>query len=104
MMYDRATTDAEIPKSLLLFGDCLWDNRMLTTNARNLNADDYLLCYESENSYSDIYCYVDDGWFTLLDDGEGGSNYSITHTDKEDMGVGRSWLPTTARLRFPSTR
>lgn len=89
MMYDRATTDGEMPKSLLLFGDCLWDNRMLTTNARNLNADDYLLCYESENSYSDIYCYVDDGWFTLLDDGEGGSNYSITHTDKEDMGVGR---------------
>lgn len=89
MMYDRATTDEEMPKSLLLFGDCLWDNRMLTSNTKSLDADDYLLCYESENSYSDIYCYVDDGWFTLLDDGEGGSNYSITHTDKEDMGVGR---------------
>lgn len=89
MMYDRATDDKELPKHLLLFGDCLWDNRMLTDDTRGLNPDDYLLCYESENSYSLVYCYVDDGWFTLLDDGEGGSNTSITRTDKEDMGVGR---------------
>lgn len=89
MMYDRATTDDELPKSLLLFGDCVWDNRMLTSDTRSFDPDDYLLCYESENSYSIVYCYVDDGWFTLLDDGEGGSDYSITHRDKEDMGVGR---------------
>lgn len=89
MMYDRATDDASMPKSLLLFGDCVWDNRMLTTDTRSLNADDYLLCYESENSFNDIYCYVDDGWFALLDDGEGGSDYNITHTDKEDIGIGR---------------
>lgn len=96
MMYDRATDDKELPKHLLLFGDCLWDNRMLTDDTRGLNPDDYLLCYESENSYSLVYCYVDDGWFTLLDDGEGGSNTSITRTDKEDMGVGRFPVTTAA--------
>lgn len=89
MMYDRATTDDELPKYLLLFGDCVWDNRMLTTDTRSLDPDDYLLCYESENSFSQIYNFVDDGWFTLLDDGEGGSNYSVMTTDKEDVAVGR---------------
>ena len=51
MLYDRAQTDADMPKYLLLFGDCVWDNRMLTANCRNLNPDDYLLCFESENSF-----------------------------------------------------
>jgi len=96
MMYDRATTEAEMPKHLLLFGDCLWDNRMLTSDASTLDADDYLLCYESDNSFSHTRCYVDDGWFTLLDDGEGGSNTSIQTRDKEDMGVGRFPVTTDA--------
>lgn len=96
MMYDRATNDSLLPKTLLLFGDCVWDNRMLTSDTRTFNPDDYLLCFESENSYHEAYSYVDDGWFTLLDDGEGGSNYSITHTDKEDMGVGRFPVTTEA--------
>lgn len=100
MMYDRATTDDELPKSLLLFGDCVWDNRLLSADVRNLDADDYLLCYESENSYSLVYCYVDDGWLTLLDDGEGGSNYSITHSDKEDMGVGRFPVTTESDAKI----
>ena len=52
MLYDRAKTEAEIPKSLLLFGDCVWDNRMITPECRLLNTDDYLLAYESDNSFS----------------------------------------------------
>ena len=47
MLYDRATP-GDIPRYLLLFGDCLWDNRMLTSAAKGLAPDDYLLCYESE--------------------------------------------------------
>ena len=42
MLYDRATT-TNLPQSLLLFGDCVWDNRMVTSACRNLNPDDYLL-------------------------------------------------------------
>jgi hypothetical protein len=86
MLYDRAETEAQLPKSVLLFGDCVWDNRILTTDCSRLNPDDYLLAYESENSFSETDCYVNDGWITLLDAGEG---LYLTTRDKEDMGVGR---------------
>ena len=40
MLYDRATSTDDAPKYLLLFGDCLWDNRMVTAAGQNLNPDD----------------------------------------------------------------
>ncbi len=86
MLYDRAETEADMPKYLLLFGDCVWDNRMLTSNCRDLNPDDYLLCYESENSFNQVKCYIDDGYFCMLDDGEG---LSPLYRDKLDVAVGR---------------
>jgi hypothetical protein len=86
MLYDRAQTDDDMPRYLLLFGDCMWDNRMLTSDCRNLNPDDYLLCFESENSFNKITCYVDDGFFCLLDDGEGADPQ---RSDKLDVAVGR---------------
>ncbi len=86
MLYDRAETEADMPRYLMLFGDCLWDNRMLTPECRNFSADDFLLCYESENSFSHVDCYVDDGFFCLLDDGEG---TSPQYRDKLDVAVGR---------------
>lgn len=86
MLYDRAETEADMPKYLLLFGDGLWDNRMLTSGAKGLNPDDFLLCFESENSFSDTECYVDDNFYCLLDDGEGGN---LTARDMPDMAVGR---------------
>ncbi|MCR5077118.1 MAG: type IX secretion system sortase PorU [Prevotella sp.] len=93
MLYDRATDSKDIPQSLLLFGDCVWDNRMLTADCRQLNPDDYLLAYESENSFSETDCYVNDGWFTLMDDGEGGN---LLSRDKEDLGVGRFPVTTVS--------
>lgn len=86
MLYDRAATEEDMPRYLLLFGDAVWDNRMLTVDTKNLNPDDFLLCFESENSYHSVNCYVDDGWFTLLDDGEGTSAMT---SDKQDIAVGR---------------
>ena len=86
MLYDRASDDAALPRYLVLFGDCVWDNRMLTSDCRNFVADDYLLCYESENSFSEVYCYVDDGFFCYLDDGEG---LNPARRDKLDVAVGR---------------
>ena len=86
MLYDRAETEEEMPSHLLLFGDCVWDNRMLTTDCRQLQADDYLLVYESENSFSKAYSYADDGFFCLLDDGEGGN---LLEADRPDIAVGR---------------
>ncbi len=86
MLYDRAETEADMPSHLLLFGDCFWDNRMLTSECRNYSPDDFLLCYESEESFSEINCYVDDGFMALLDDGEG---LDPSSRDKLDLAVGR---------------
>ncbi len=86
MLYDRATSEEDMPKYLLLFGDCVWDNRMLTTTTVSLDADDYLLCYESEDSYNEITCFVNDGFFCCLDEGEGGDP---SRGDMLDVAVGR---------------
>ena len=85
MLYDRAATIEEAPKYLLLFGDGAWDNRMLTSTWKNTSPDDYLLCYEAENSYSSTSSHVVEDYFGLLDDGEGAN----LKKDKVDIGVGR---------------
>ena len=85
MLYDRAGTEADQPRYLLLFGDGAWDNRMLSSGWRSLLPDDFLLCYESENSFSATKSYVSDDYYCLLDDNEGGSILK----DKFDAAVGR---------------
>lgn len=97
MLYDRAQTDADMPKYLLLFGDCVWDNRMLTQDCKSLSPDDYLLVYESENSFSETVCYADDGFFCLLDDGEGAS---LLYSDRPDIAVGRFPVTTEAEAKI----
>ena len=92
MLYDRAETKDDAPKYLLLFGDGAWDNRMLSSGWTSYSPDDFLLCYESENSFSSVYCFVSDDYFCLLDDGEqiqekSGSGY--TYTGRPDVAVGR---------------
>lgn len=95
MLLDRASNESDMPKYLLLFGDCVWDNRMLTPECRNLNPDDYLLCYESENSFSEIYCYVSDSWMGILSEGAGLS----PTTELQDVAVGRIPVTTSAEAK-----
>ena len=92
MLYDRAQTEDEMPKYLVLFGDGAWDNRMCISNWRGCSPDDFLLCFESENSFSETDCYVSDDFFCLLDDGEQieqkvGTN--SLYKGKPDLAVGR---------------
>ena len=94
MLYDRASSAADMPRYLLLLGDCAWDNRMLSQQWQNYSPDDFLLCYESENSYSQTHCYVTDDYFCLLDDGEG---ESLLSSDQADVAVGR--IPARDVLR-----
>ncbi|MCF0193218.1 MAG: type IX secretion system sortase PorU, partial [Prevotella sp.] len=91
MLYDRAETEAQMPKYLLLFGNGAYDNRMLSSEWRTVNPDDYLLCYESESSNNEVETYANDGFFCLLDEGEGANQIS---SDREDIAVGR--LPITS--------
>ena len=86
MLYDRAASEADMPRYLLLMGDGAWDNRMLSPDWKSTSPDDFLLCFESENSFSETYCYVTDDFFCMLDDGEGGN---LTQSDKADVAVGR---------------
>lgn len=101
MMYDRAEDEASMPKYLLLFGDCLWDNRMKTSATRSFSPDDFLLCFESDNSFSYVNCFIDDCYFTALDDGEGmnASAYS-SKTDKYDIAVGRFTVRTADEAKI----
>ena len=84
MLYDRAETETDQPRYLLLFGDGAWDNRMLSSGWRSFSPDDFLLCYESENSFSTTKSYVSDDYFCMLDDDEGN-----ILKDKFDAAVGR---------------
>lgn len=86
MLYDRAAdTPADQPRYLLLFGDAAWDNRMITSAWANLRPENFLLCYESINSWHDVNSYVMEDYFGLLDDGEGAN---LTN-EKVDLGIGR---------------
>lgn len=96
MLYDRASTPADRPKNICLFGDGLWDNRAVTTNLKsNKNPDNYLLCYESDNSLSHTRSYVLEEYFTLLADGKGVSPLK----EAPDCGVGRIPTTTAAQAR-----
>ncbi len=92
MLYDRAETESDMPRFLLLFGDGAWDNRMLSSDWSDYDPDDFLLCFESENSFSATNCYVSDDFFCLLDDEEQiqeTKGSSITYQGKPDVAVGR---------------
>ena len=92
MFYDRAGTTGIYPRYLLLFGDGAWDNRMRISDWQGYDPDDFLLCYESDNSFSEIECYVSDDYFCLLDDEEQiqqWRNGSLTYMGRPDVAVGR---------------
>ena len=96
LLQDRAATEADMPKYLLLFGDCVWDNRMLTADCKRFDPDDYLLVYESENSFSETVCYAGDSWRGILAEGAG----SDARRELQDVGVGRFPVTTVAEAKI----
>lgn len=94
MLYDRAASMDDAPKYMLLFGDCSYDNRMITSDFKGGNSDDFLLAYElnDQESFNNsgyaigkMYSYVTDDYFGFLDDGEG----TNIKGEKVDLGIGR---------------
>ena len=85
MFYDRAERDEDRPRYLLLFGDCAYDNRMVSEEWRGRNPDDYLLCHQVENSVNETESYLCDDYIGMLDNREG------EQLDKDllDLGIGR---------------
>lgn len=78
MFYDRALSEEDLPRYLLLFGDGSFDNR----NQKPENPN-YILTYQSSNSLTQTASYVSDDFFGILDDGE------LLTTGMLDVGVGR---------------
>jgi len=87
MMYDRAISDSDMPRYLLLFGSCTYDNRMKLSEWASASPDDYLLCYESEYSLSKTVTFVADEYFCLLDDEE--TIQTGTETGRNGTGTAR---------------
>jgi hypothetical protein len=80
MFYNRAVTEAEMPKYLLLMGDASFKNRGRSI-VGNTN---FVVSYESANGISYINSYVSDDYFGLLDESEGEGL-----TEQIDVAVGR---------------
>lgn len=94
MLWDRRGGSSSLGSlNLLLFGDGVWDNRMVTSGTRNLSADDYLLCYESDNSLSHTNSYVMEDYYGLVDD----NGKSTVTNEYPRVGVGR--IPVTTALQ-----
>ena len=85
MFYDRAASNSDKPRYLLLFGDGLFDNRHLTKESANINPKYYLLTYQVKESVNESYSYGTDDYFGFLDDNEGRNLPS----DSLDIGIGR---------------
>ena len=85
MLYDRASSEKELPKYLLLFGDGSFDNRMLTPAWKSFDRNNFLLTYVSEDSFDDTKSYVLDDYFGFLGTGKGLDPVR----DLVDIGVGR---------------
>ncbi len=78
MFYDRASTENEMPKYLLLFGDGSFDNKTISENNTN-----YILTYQSNNSLSPVSSFLTDDYFGLLDEDEEIASGAV------DIGIGR---------------
>lgn len=101
MLYDKQYQDSPLrgtqkgSLNILLFGNCLWDNRLVTKGLTSKSQDDYLLAYESDNSWSHTDSYIMEEYYTLLADGKGISPLK----ESPDCGVGRLPVTTTSEAK-----
>ncbi len=79
MFYDRAQSNDEIPRYLLLFGNGTVDNRGVLELGGNL-----IPTFQSLDSYSPRFSYMTDDFFGLLAHHEGEDAHGIP-----DIGIGR---------------
>ncbi|MDR0988598.1 MAG: type IX secretion system sortase PorU, partial [Prevotellaceae bacterium] len=89
---DRYPSDEERPKYLLLFGDCSYDNRMITSSWQRYDPADFLLCYQSEESLEETTSYITDDYFGFLEDTQGENLSTATLS----LGIGRFPVRTEA--------
>ena len=77
----------------MLFGDASYDPK-----ERLLNNTNYVISYQSNNSTNELYSYVSDDFFALLDDEESILSNSV-NIPFLDIGVGRFPVQTDRRSK-----
>lgn len=92
LFYDRAASEADMPRYLLLFGGGVYDNRKIIVKENY----DKLLTFQSYNSVHGTDSYVCDDYFALLDDNEGQNIVA----EMMDIGVGRFPVHTIEEARI----
>lgn len=85
MLYDKAPTEEEKPKYLLLFGGGTYDNRFIGKTFTETDKNNMLLTYQSKFSLVETASYVTDDYFGFLDDNEGAKPESAT----QNISIGR---------------
>lgn len=85
MLFDRASQGGVKPRYLLFFGDCSYDNRMLTASWKSFSPENFLLSFQSENSLEETASYITDDYYGFLADEEG-DNLSEARLA---LGIGR---------------
>ncbi|MCE5175589.1 MAG: type IX secretion system sortase PorU [Bacteroidales bacterium] len=84
--YDREELDENLPDYLLLFGDGVYDNRLVSTMfSQSSSKPNKILTYQSVESLNGLNSYVSDDYFGFLDNNEGAK----LQADKLDIGIGR---------------
>jgi hypothetical protein len=90
MLYNKATTTADEPKYLLLFGDASYNYKLTKVfneaDNRFYDNTNFVPTFESDNFY-DTDSYVSDDYFGLLDDDEG--LWLEGNFEAIDIGIGR---------------
>lgn len=89
-LYDRAENDDQLPRYLLLFGDGHFDFRSLRQLPEPEN--NWVLPYETAESFHPDRSYTSDDYFGLLDEEEGEwiyRGFNVGSTEIVDIGVGR---------------
>lgn len=90
MFYTRATDYASSPKYLLLFGDASYDPKHRLSNNTN-----YVVSYESTESFDPTGSFVSDDYFAILDSNEG----TLPGVYGLDIAVGRFPVDNTAQAQ-----
>ncbi len=104
-LYDRATTEEQLLRYVLLFGDGHFNYRNLGADQPELN--NWILPYETEDSFVPDKTFTSDDYFGLLDDDEGlwpYQSFSVAAppgelVERVDIGIGRITVQTEEEAR-----
>ena len=91
MFQDRATSQQDLPKYLLLFGDASFDYKNKVSPNHN-----FVPIYQSPSSISLYRSFSSDDYFGFLDENEG-TNFG---RDLVDLGIGRLTVTTPEEARI----